>query len=268
MTAIEGLTCVGDGEFCASCFGALLGASADDSASTATSGAVRGPAAELRATGPSATEPHATEPPARRSRALVPRRTCLVCDRDLGGVPAVVFLGGELCGPCSAEMAAELDAATQAPAPAAAAATSATAAAAPAAGAGSALTPPSAEEAPTFTPGSGTARCAGCERPMPGPGSYRLLHGQPYCPACLPFYARLAPAAHGPAVPAAASGLAEAPSACDCCRRALDAAAQVRAGFNLCSACLSSDANLALSVARARHRRELARLRSTLEGDS
>lgn len=259
MIAIEGLTSVGDGEFCASCFGALLGTG--DGASTATSSAVQGPTAE----------PHRAAPPARGSRALVPRRTCLVCDRDLGGVPAVVFLGGELCGPCSAEMAAELDGATQAAAPAAAAATSAIAAAAPAVAAGATPTLPSAEEAPTFTPGSGTARCAGCERPMPGPGSYRLLHGQPYCPACLPFYARLAPGAHDPAASAAsaaAGDLAEAPPACDCCRRALDAAAQVRAGFNLCSACLSSDANLALSVARARHRRELARLRSTLEGDS
>src|SRR5690606_4030537 len=146
--------------------------------------------AEPHATEPHATGPHPTEPPARPSRALVPRRMCLVCDRDLGGVPAVVFLGGELCGPCSAEMAAELDAAARAPAPAAAAATGA---AAPAVAAGATLTLPSAEEAPTFTPGSGTARCAGCERPMPGPGSYRLLHGQPYCPACLPFYARLEP---------------------------------------------------------------------------
>src|SRR5690606_37805447 len=55
MTAIEGLTRVGDGEFCASCFRALLGASAPESASAASPSAVGGPAPE----------PRASEPPAR-----------------------------------------------------------------------------------------------------------------------------------------------------------------------------------------------------------
>ena len=35
------------------------------------------------------------------------------------------------------------------------------------------------------TPGTGTEWCTGCGRPMPGPGSYQLIAGRPYCPACV-----------------------------------------------------------------------------------
>ena len=208
-----------------------------------------------------------------------------MCDRDLSSEPAVVFLGGEICGPCSAEMAAELD----------------TAAAGPStepSGASGALGPSDAPGSAAFTPGSATVICAGCERPMPGPGSYRVLRGKPYCSACVPFFAGLPPSVYeapleagaiadagaasvGAASVGAASGRPSSvpissepasssplarPGQCDCCRRALDDLSQRREGFELCSACVTSDAELALSVARARHRRALARLRTKLEG--
>lgn len=210
-----------------------------------------------------------------------------MCDCDLSGAPAVVFLGGEICGPCSAEMAAELEAAHAGPStePSAGAERAVVAPAASAADAP--VSPAEPEAAVAFTPGSGAVTCAGCERPMPGPGSYRVLRGKPYCAACVPFFARLPPAvyetpapsapASGPASSAAASNDAVSnspsssplarPGQCDCCRRALDEDAEPREGFELCSACLTSDAELALSVARARHRRALARLRSKLEGE-
>jgi hypothetical protein len=90
-------------------------------------------------------------------------------------------------------------------------------------------------------------RCAGCERILPGPGSYRLLEGRPHCPECVA--ARPVPR-RGGADPDA--------EACDACRRAVDIGAlrSVR-GFRLCLACIESDRELALSVAQARHRRRL-----------
>jgi len=264
-TAASGLTRVGDGEFCARCFGELLNAEA-------------GPRAAAESPAP---VPRREEPvPAAPARA-----TCLVCERDMDGEPAVAFLGGEICAGCSAEMAAELRAAPPSSKP------GETQPAAPSSRKGA------PEPSPVFTPGSGVTTCAGCERPMPGPGSYRVLRGKPYCPGCLPFFARLAPevyeaepasnasnasgfAAAGPALappPAAPPAVAHENSLaarrrcvpeCDCCRRGLDASAEVREGFELCSACLGSDAELALLVAQARHRRALERLRSKLEGDT
>jgi hypothetical protein len=223
----------------------------------------------------------------------------LVCDCDLTAVPAVVFLGGEICGPCSAEMAAELEAAHAGPStePSVDAALARGARADPRAARDDAESvaadrPEREGEAPLpFTPGAGSVSCAGCKRPMPGPGSYRVLRGKPYCSACVPFFARLPPAAHevpaddvGPgasraasSVPASSSAISSIPASssplarpgqCDCCRRALDAGSVQREGFALCSACLTSDAELALSVARARHRRALARLRTKLEGSA
>lgn len=252
LTDVAGLTRVGDGEFCATCFRALLAAGADAPADP-------GDATPGRA----ATAPRARPPAPGRA-------TCLVCDRDLTGAPAVVFLGGEICAPCSAEMAAELEAAHAG----ASSAPSVAVEASPAPADGSAEPVGAGRAEATFTPGSGAVTCAGCERPMPGPGSYRVLRGKPYCAACVPFFAQLpaaayeAPAANSPSsIPASSSPLGR-PGQCDCCRRALDQDAEQREGFELCSACLTSDAELALSVARARHRRALARLRSKLEGGS
>jgi hypothetical protein len=304
LTDVAALTRVGDGEFCATCFRALLAVGADtadggareeDASPNARAGADAraGSTAAARAAPPAT---HARPGATPRARLPAPARsTCLVCDCDLTDAPAVVFLGGEICGPCSAEMAAELESAHAAPSTepsvdAEAGRAARAEGAASAAGTGDPLASPSEPGAALpFTPGTGVVACAGCERPMPGPGSYRVLRGKPYCAACVPFFARLpaavyeAPASSGlpsgnslpPSSPASSSPASASPSSsplarpgqCDCCRRALDPDAEPREGFELCSACLTSDAELALSVARARHRRALARLRSKLEGE-
>lgn len=247
----EALIPVGDGEFCRSCFDALL---------LAESPSVQSP---RRVDVPPPKAPRAQS--SGGSRAT--RGTCLVCDRDLVGAQALAFLGGQICAACSAEMAAELQAES-----------------APSGAALDAAQPPlspAGAEHEVFTPGAGTRRCAGCERPMPGPGSYRVIDGDPYCAACLPFFADRrrsalearsstggvsgvsAPASNAPAETQAT--LSE--SSCDCCRAAAPAGAELE-GFRLCSACIASDVDLALRVARARHRRKLQGLRSALEGDA
>lgn len=111
-----------------------------------------------------------------------------------------------------------------------------------------------------FTPGSGTVNCDGCERPMPGPGSYRVIDARRYCAACLPFYAaRAAPSASSVAV------AREQMRRCACCDEPLPSAPQVHGGFAFCDACVTSDQRLALAVASARHRRRMRRLQDDLQ---
>jgi hypothetical protein len=95
------------------------------------------------------------------------------------------------------------------------------------------------------TPGTGTVWCAGCGRPMPGPGSFRWVGGEPRCPGCAPL----------PAAPvcAACGGQAVGPL------RAVH-------GFLVCAACLDSHPTLALAIARARHRRALVGIGNHLLG--
>lgn len=231
----QALIAVGDGEFCQACFDALL---------LAEGGSVES-SQRVAATPPE--RARAAQPPG------APRATCLVCERELLGAPAVAFLGGQICQACNAEMAAELEAAR------AIGGGQATPQAAP-------VSEPAPAPLDVFTPGSGTRICAGCERPMPGPGSYRKIDGNAYCAACLPFYAKRAAQL---ATPLAQQPVPSSPeSNCDCCRRPLPPEVQAHEGFRLCSACLQSDAELALRIARARHRHELSRLRSALESDT
>lgn len=226
----EALIAVGDGEFCQACFAALLLAE------------------EAPVEGSKQREAATPAPPRARAAGLpvAARATCLVCERELLGAAAIQFLGGQLCGACNAEMAAELQSATsEASSPVMAA-----------------LSPvPAGATGEVFTPGAGTRACAGCERPMPGPGSYRMIRGGAYCSACWPFYA----SGHADVTQRPASAAA---MSCDCCRRSLSPDAELHQGFLLCGACLASDVDLALRIARARHRHELARLRSALENDS
>ncbi|TMQ12719.1 MAG: hypothetical protein E6J90_30245 [Deltaproteobacteria bacterium] len=112
------------------------------------------------------------------------------------------------------------------------------------------------------TPGSGTEWCSSCGRAMPGPGSYVLLDGRPHCAACAASHARRP----RPASPEAGRD-ADDPR-CDACDRALGGPAPEIQGFRLCAACRSSDPELALALARARHQRRLARAsRRILDGD-
>ena len=116
------------------------------------------------------------------------------------------------------------------------------------------------------TPGTGTEWCSGCGRAMPGRGSYQLIAGRPYCAACVANRAtRSGPVRAGaPPDDEPASG-----DACDACCRAIDPAAVPETkGFRLCAACLHSDPELALAIARSRHQRRLARAgRRLLDGD-
>jgi hypothetical protein len=112
---------------------------------------------------------------------------------------------------------------------------------------------------PTATPGAGTEWCAGCGRPMPGPGSYQLVAGRPHCSACVAAR-RPRRAERG----AGAAGL----QPCDACRRATEPdALRPTHGFRLCLACLESDPALALALAQARHRRRLERQGRRLLGE-
>jgi hypothetical protein len=118
------------------------------------------------------------------------------------------------------------------------------------------------------TPGSGTEWCTGCRRAMPGPGSYQLVAGRPYCPACVAARSRKT-APMRPPDDTMPDNDAASPDACDACCRAIDpAAVPLTQGFRLCAACLHSDPELALAIARSRHQRRLARAgRRLLDGD-
>jgi len=118
------------------------------------------------------------------------------------------------------------------------------------------------------TPGTGTEWCTGCRRPMPGPGSYQLFAGRPYCPACVATRTRKTAPIRVPS-DALDDDDAASPDACEACRRAIDpAAVSLTQGFRLCGACLHSDPELALAIARSRHQRRLARAgRRLLDGD-
>lgn len=111
----------------------------------------------------------------------------------------------------------------------------------------------------TWTPGAGTEWCSRCGRPMPGPGSYVLIEGRPHCAACTA--ARVHDGLRRP-------DPAPAGEECDACGRALAGPVAETDGFRLCAACLHSDRELAVALARARHQRRLARAsRRILDGD-
>jgi hypothetical protein len=122
---------------------------------------------------------------------------------------------------------------------------------------------------PMYTPGSASYECSGCQRGMPGPGSFHEVDGAYYCPDC--FYAGKAQAkAAKPVVSQGESSLAAAeptepltqtPGAgekCDACMRPLVRHYfEILSGFSICRACTSSNENLALTIARVRHKRHL-----------
>lgn len=267
---------VGDGRFCPDCFATLLDATAtSDKRSDATQGPTRQTAVSPLPAGHEAKPQRqdknlAPAAPTAQQRASSRHSRCLVCEVPLVAADAVAFLGGVLCAVCCEQMNAELAEARSREAPEKRA-QPATMRQERDSGVDDAGTAPKAGVA-VWTPGSETVACAGCQRPMPGPGSYRILGGAPYCAACLPFYARLEQEAGAlvrkgstPIAAAERLGANSSEQGCDCCGRQLQANAEPHQGFYLCAACQADDVELALLVAKARHRRHLIKLKQRLE---
>jgi hypothetical protein len=224
-------TAVGDAMFCGACLGRLL--RRGDERGAAVPG---GPLAGASGSGPNGAPrttgiAAAAAAPATAAPADAP---CFVCGEPLDGDALVELRGFAICASCARGLVGE-DAEVIEPAPAPAA------------------RPGSTTVRIQVTPGSATEWCSRCGRAMPGPGSYQLLDGRPHCPACVAAYGRS---------PAAAS-------ACEACGRSVAPASLGEIeGFELCAACRHSDPELALSLARARHHRRLARAgRRILDGE-
>jgi formylmethanofuran dehydrogenase subunit E len=126
-------------------------------------------------------------------------------------------------------------------------------------------------------------KCSACGKMIPEGGS-KQVDEEPYCPDC--FYA-LPEEVRQAAEEAQAAALAgeeaeavevspegaiprevrelEAPDGCESCGKAVPKdKLQTVEGFAICQACLSSDAELAVHLARARHQKRLQRLRHEL----
>jgi hypothetical protein len=126
-------------------------------------------------------------------------------------------------------------------------------------------------------------KCSACGKMIPEGGS-KQVEEEPYCPDC--FYA-LPEEVRQAAEEAAAAALAEeeaeaaeisreieapveppeidTPEGCESCGKKLpEDKLQTVEGFAICQACLSSDAELAVHLARARHQKRLQRLRDEL----
>jgi hypothetical protein len=116
--------------------------------------------------------------------------------------------------------------------------------------------------------------CAGCNKRIPEGGS-RDVDGELYCPDCyyaLPEETRQASEEAETTEPGReeASPLeqpeVEAGPGCESCGKEISKEAlQTVEGFGICRACLSSDAELAVHLARARHQKRLQRLKQDLE---
>jgi hypothetical protein len=126
-------------------------------------------------------------------------------------------------------------------------------------------------------------KCVGCGKMIPEGGS-KQVDEEPYCPDC--FYAlpeevrQAAEAAQAAAmaneegetaeisqeepVPAKPPEV-ETPPGCESCGKAVpEDKLQTVEGFAICQACLSSDAELAVHLARARHQKRLQRLKDEM----
>lgn len=131
-------------------------------------------------------------------------------------------------------------------------------------------------EGPNYTPGSATCHCAGCGRPLPGPGSFKEVDGKPFCPECV--YGGRAHATPELSVSVQqvmpASAVSPQPKdqpgeCCDACLRPL-----VRghfdclAGFWICRACSTSHEALAVGIARVRHAKHLEEVALKLRAEA
>jgi hypothetical protein len=113
-------------------------------------------------------------------------------------------------------------------------------------------------------------KCAQCGKMIPAGGS-REVEAKPYCPDCyyeLPEEVRQAiedADAAGEAAPAELPGVEALPGCQSCGKQVAEEALQTVEGFAICRACLSSDAELAVHLARTRHQKRLQRLKDELE---
>jgi hypothetical protein len=126
-------------------------------------------------------------------------------------------------------------------------------------------------------------KCVGCGKMIPGGGS-KQVEEEPYCPDCyygLPEEVRQAAEEAQAAAMAVEEAEAvevspeeaitrevyelETPEGCESCGKAVpEDKLQTVEGFAICQACLSSDAELAVHLARARHQKRLQRLKEEM----
>lgn len=238
---------VGDTVFCGACLGRML-RRVDERTAGPTAGHGRG--------SPEDAGDRSAAGRARLARTATADAPCFLCGDSLEAQGFLELRGFAICARCSRSLLGDDPAAGGAPVlddrTDDATIAAAIAAADPA--------PHPAAAAPTWTPGSGTEWCSRCGRPMPGPGSYVLIDGRPHCAACAATRMHDGLRRGDPPL---------AVDTCDACSRALGAGPVAETdGFRLCAACLHSDRELAVALARARHQRRLARAsRRVLDGD-
>lgn len=115
-----------------------------------------------------------------------------------------------------------------------------------------------------------TALCGRCgKRILERAG--KVLEGELLCPDCYYSTPVASPSTHDRFLPGVVKD-DPAPShecppgstvECDCCGRPVSMdCLQLRGGFSLCGACLATDGELALDIARGRHRRRMEELRT------
>jgi hypothetical protein len=250
---------VGDALFCRGCLGRML-RRVDERGARAPA-ATPGPALASPSGANGATRAIRPDAGSAKDRAPVPRTAaadalCFVCGEPLDGGAGIELRGFAICAGCAGGLVGDDAPPAESPGDAA----SHLAEALP----DRDSAPRASGRAPVIdTPGTGTEWCHGCGRAMPGAGSYVLVGGRPHCPGCAAARGRRP----GPVANAAPG--AEAGDACDACCRPLGSAPVAETqGFRLCAACLHSDPELALALARARYQRRLARAsRRVLDGD-
>jgi len=124
---------------------------------------------------------------------------------------------------------------------------------------------------------SSSVQCYGCGRQIPAVGS-KQFDDHPYCPDCYyrlpeiiaqkpkPFQ-KPADAVHSDEARGTGAGAAEQGKGlvCQACQRqVLPTDIKTVEGFEICLACLTTDPDTALDIARIRHRRALEKMRKEL----
>jgi hypothetical protein len=120
-------------------------------------------------------------------------------------------------------------------------------------------------------------QCYGCGRQIPAIGS-KQFDGNPYCPDCYyglpeikaqkpkPFQAAVPDQPAGAEKKHAGTGEHEAGLRCQACQReVLPVNLKTVEGFEICLACLTTDQDTALEIARTRHRKALEKIKKELD---